>query len=496
MFETCDWNDGGEDLTPSPGMAEKERTCSVQEKGTGGKKKRLKRNRQLMEVLRTLSTPSTLHPDLPPAPDTAAPNKRQKKTAPDVLTSPLPKVAPKSERPPESGERLNRQQWRNKLKNKRRNRNKFKVPCKTEGETSGGQEGRTASGQGAGVTASGDRGDWNMNSLQLPWKQNRVTYGKGEGSPSTPGSSARKHPVPNKKPPQAAERRMSDEVTCDGNRGTQQVTPRERVRLQKLKKILQRETAGKTQETASKQDVHEPKSDSERPEGNHSHAERDHSAELRSRMEQRLSSARFRYINQQLYTSDSQDAMSLFLQDPEAFTIYHTGFSQQVQRWPVNPITEIIKYIKNRPSSLVVADFGCGDALLARSVRNKVHSFDLVALNDRVTVCDMAKVPLPDESVDVGVFCLSLMGKNLCDFLQEANRILKLSGVLLVAEVSSRFEDVRQFLSAMSQLGFKNVNKNTESSHFFLFEFSKTGRGRDSSSHPGLQLKPCLYKKR
>lgn len=45
-----------------------------------------------------------------------------------------------------------------------------------------------------------------------------------------------------------------------------------------------------------------------------------------------------------------------------------------------------------RPKNLVIADFGCGDAKLAQSVPQKVHSFDLVALNKRITVCDMSKV--------------------------------------------------------------------------------------------------------
>jgi len=40
----------------------------------------------------------------------------------------------------------------------------------------------------------------------------------------------------------------------------------------------------------------------------------------------------------------------------------------------------------------VVADFGCGDAKIARSVASIVHSFDLVALNEHVTACDMAHV--------------------------------------------------------------------------------------------------------
>lgn len=45
-----------------------------------------------------------------------------------------------------------------------------------------------------------------------------------------------------------------------------------------------------------------------------------------------------------------------------------------------------------RPPSLVVADFGCGDCKIARSVKNKVHSFDLAAACELVTVCDMADV--------------------------------------------------------------------------------------------------------
>lgn len=489
MFETCDWNDEGEDVTRSPVTAARKRISSVSEKGTNSRKKRLKRNRQLLEVLRTLNTSSTLHPDLPPPPE-ATPTKRQKKTAPDVMsagTSP-PEDAPWAERPLESGERLSRQQWRNKLKNKRKSRNKYKVVTGTIGETAEGQEGAAARDRGAGALEEKPRshGDRKITSQQPQGKRNGAISGKGgEETSAHPGGSARKWAPKTKR---AGDPRRDDP--------TPQMTPQDRARLQKLKKIMQRQAGGPTAKTPSKEDPHETVTDLEQPEADNCEAKRDPSAELRARMEQRLNAARFRYINQQLYTADSREALRLFQQDPEAFSIYHSGFSQQVQRWPVNPITKVIKYIKNRPPSLLVADFGCGDALLARSVRNKVHSFDLVALNEHVTVCDIAKVPLLDGSVDVVVFCLSLMGKNLGDFLQEANRVLKLGGVLLVAEVSSRFDDVRQFLSAMSQLGFKAINKDTENKYFFLFEFSKTGCARKVAKHAGLELKPCLYKKR
>ncbi|XP_077155110.1 ribosomal RNA-processing protein 8 [Ranitomeya variabilis] len=495
MFDTCEWNEGGDVQTPSPEITERKSSSSSREKVNTSRKKRLKRNHRLLEVLRTLSAPSSLHPDLPSAPEATTPKKR-KTPAPGTSLS---EDVPRSERPPVSEERLSRQQWRNKMRNNRRNRNKFKVVSVTGGEEedlegSSGGNGR-AEASVSQDQCSQSQGSKKPKSQQFLGKSQGLVSGKGgEEETLCPGRSSVKNRVPKLQLLTAGEWRTTRNALTPSHPTVpkQQVTSQDRARLQKLKKIMQRETI----ETPSEEDPHGAKSKGEQPEIDSSAAIRDRSAELRSRMEQRLNSARFRYINQQLYESDSQDAVILFKQDPEAFTIYHSGFSQQVQRWPVNPITEIIKYIKHRPSSLVVADFGCGDALLARSVKNRVHSFDLVALNEHVTVCNMAKVPLKDGSVDVAVFCLSLMGKNLSDFLQEANRVLKPDGVLLVAEVSSRFDDVRQFLGAMAQLGFRSVNKNTENSHFYLFEFSKTGRARDAAKHPGLQLKPCLYKKR
>ncbi|KAM6447803.1 ribosomal RNA-processing protein 8 isoform 3-T3 [Liasis olivaceus] len=112
---------------------------------------------------------------------------------------------------------------------------------------------------------------------------------------------------------------------------------------------------------------------------------------LRQRLESRLDAARFRYINQQLYTRSSQEAAQLFQEDPEALAVYHRGFALQAARWPERPVERFVRYLRRRPASLVVADFGCGDCTLARSLPNRVHCFDLAALDSRVTVCDMAQ---------------------------------------------------------------------------------------------------------
>ncbi|KAJ3664432.1 hypothetical protein Zmor_008604 [Zophobas morio] len=217
---------------------------------------------------------------------------------------------------------------------------------------------------------------------------------------------------------------------------------------------------------------------------------------LRERMMQRLQAARFRYINEQIYSNDSKEAQKLFKDDPDAFTAYHEGYRQQVNKWPLNPLDEIIKNIQQLPKTFVVADFGCGDAKLAQSVVQKVHSFDLVAANNDVIPCDMAHVPLQPSSIDVAVFCLSLMGTNLHEYLLEANRVLKPGGILKIAEVESRFDDVQQFIEAVERFRFKNTFKDLSHDLFYFLDFKKESNIKNKKRLPTLSLNPCLYKKR
>lgn len=81
--------------------------------------------------------------------------------------------------------------------------------------------------------------------------------------------------------------------------------------------------------------------------------------------------------------------------------------------------------MNSRPKEYVIADLGCGDGRLSKSVPQKVHSFDLVSLDPSIQACDMSHTPLLASQCNVVVFCLSLMGTNLMDYIMEANRILK-----------------------------------------------------------------------
>ncbi|XP_015598709.1 ribosomal RNA-processing protein 8 [Cephus cinctus] len=218
---------------------------------------------------------------------------------------------------------------------------------------------------------------------------------------------------------------------------------------------------------------------------------------LRDRMMNQLRASRFRYLNEQLYNSKSFESKNYFKEDPEAFKAYHEGYKKQVEQWPLNPLDLIIDSIKKMSKDFVIADFGCGEARLAKSVPQEVHSFDLVAINDNVKACDMAHTPLLTNGIHVVVFCLSLMGTNLNDYLIEANRVLKKDGLLKIAEVESRFDKVEDFIKILENYGFVNTWKDLSHNLFYFMDFKKVKDiNRNDKKLPPLSLKPCLYKKR
>ncbi|KAK6019695.1 hypothetical protein OSTOST_14662 [Ostertagia ostertagi] len=240
---------------------------------------------------------------------------------------------------------------------------------------------------------------------------------------------------------------------------------------------------------------------------------------------EKLEAGRFRFLNEQLYTMTGSEAWEYFKEDPDAFRCYHNGFAEQVKKWPNHPLSSIIRWLKAKPSGSVVFDMGCGEAKIAATVGeiHKVHSFDLVAVNDYVTACDMAHLPMDDLSADIVVFCLSLMGTNLIDYIKETRRVLKLGdgqfahadvvgsrGILKIAEVVSRFVNVKLFCDALCKLGFELTEKASSfftplesktmfqkqlNDYFIMLEFRKTGKVQNKRPF-GLKLKPCLYKKR
>ncbi|KAI0548790.1 methyltransferase-domain-containing protein [Xylaria curta] len=224
---------------------------------------------------------------------------------------------------------------------------------------------------------------------------------------------------------------------------------------------------------------------------------------MQAAMREKLVSARFRHLNETLYTKPSDEAFQLFQDSPEMFQEYHEGFRRQVNVWPENPVDGYIEDIRLRgrqrhlhkskpgqaPTTSVqplmrtngvctIADLGCGDAKLATTLQSEkrklnlnILSYDLQSPSPLVTKADIAHLPLADGSVDVVIFCLALMGTNWLSFIEEAYRILHWKGELWVAEIKSRFGHV------------SNKNKNAVVTHSVgnrKKTQEKKGKGKDA----------------
>lgn len=161
----------------------------------------------------------------------------------------------------------------------------------------------------------------------------------------------------------------------------------------------------------------------------------------------------FSEMNRRIHTSTSETTNKRFQNNPEEWELYHALYREARKEWTVVPYEEIINWCKKRPE-LVIGDFGCGEAKVAEALENTVHSFDHVAINDKVIAGDMANVPLEDASLDVAVFSLSLMGTNFTDYIKEAHRCLKLDGILYIVEPISKFNDLDEFIKGLERLGF------------------------------------------
>ena len=189
----------------------------------------------------------------------------------------------------------------------------------------------------------------------------------------------------------------------------------------------------------------------------------------------------FSKMNNRWNTTGSEKTHLRLTNNPEEWEQYHTLYAKARKDWTVVPVMEVANWLKDR-EGYEVGDFGCGTAILDDEVsdRHQVHSFDHIAIDDRVLACDMSRVPLDDECLDVAVFSLSLMGANFADYLREALRTLRLDGLLHIWEATSRFDDPKRFAKQVEELGFRCLFFENRA-QFTSFQFMKTRRGCDQA---------------
>jgi hypothetical protein len=165
----------------------------------------------------------------------------------------------------------------------------------------------------------------------------------------------------------------------------------------------------------------------------------------------------FRDYNRDWSTKKSTTLHDELTKDSTHWHHYHVLYREARKDWVERPYEVIAGKIIKRPD-FVVGDFGCGDNLLKQYLNgNKVHSFDHVAIDDSVVACDISHVPLPDNTLDVAVFSLSLMGINYVDYIKEGYRTLRSYGKLYICEPLKSWENEQELIKTISDCGFEDV---------------------------------------
>jgi len=183
----------------------------------------------------------------------------------------------------------------------------------------------------------------------------------------------------------------------------------------------------------------------------------------------------FGELNQKWNTRNSNTTFGEITKDSKEWHEYHRRYREVRKNWsaeetPFNVISAKINKL-DKPH-LIVGDFGCGDNLLKTGVQNQVLSFDMFAIDDSVTIADITKLPLADDSIHIGVFSLSLMGRNYKDALKEAKRVMVSGGRLYVAEPLTRWENredgIEELRVEIEGQGFEVLNMHTNDKFVFV----------------------------
>ena len=106
---------------------------------------------------------------------------------------------------------------------------------------------------------------------------------------------------------------------------------------------------------------------------------------------------------------------------------------------------------------------------------DRIISFDHIAINDKIIECDIRSVSkyVDDNSLDVVIFSLSLMGKNWQEYIVEAKRCLSTRGSLFIAVTTKELDEGRRLHSlpiVLKDIGFVIDTKEERGDYFIFME--------------------------
>ncbi|KAJ3348005.1 hypothetical protein GGF32_006463, partial [Allomyces javanicus] len=138
---------------------------------------------------------------------------------------------------------------------------------------------------------------------------------------------------------------------------------------------------------------------------------------------------------------------ALFKDDPQLFHDYHAASTKNWAQYNPNdrPVAKVAAVINDAASrtrlSYRIVDMGAGLGELKDLLGpdHDVVGMDHVSTQPWIHARDMSDTGLPDASVDAAVFSMSLWGSNWTAYIQEAVRVLRYGGIVVISDSSRRW---------------------------------------------------------
>ena len=136
------------------------------------------------------------------------------------------------------------------------------------------------------------------------------------------------------------------------------------------------------------------------------------------------------------------------------------------------PLNKIIKYLETKKNrKLKILDLGCGRNLIKEKFKNNtkfdIEGYDYVSYNGSIE-CDISNLKDENESVDICIFSQSLMGSNWKEYINEAIRVLRYNGEMIISESIERYEKIKEYIDEKN-LHIKSVENNKENRWFYMY---------------------------
>lgn len=184
---------------------------------------------------------------------------------------------------------------------------------------------------------------------------------------------------------------------------------------------------------------------------------------IRGDRNQRDYFSEFQGINQRISTSTVDGVFTKIIKNEEDWRRYHELRNKAIGDIQDQTINVIARDLLKSRKHKIIADMGCGMNQLKTLLPNnyEVISVDMYAADETVKICNIINTSsiIPDNSLDVVVYSLSLWSRNWKDILTDAYRVLDYDGKVIIAEpVSSSSKSIDKVKSALLEKGFVNIS--------------------------------------